>query len=157
MLDHIKSLTDEEKNLVLHAPMYVSILIAGADGDINTDEKNRVLELIHTKTFSERYELRDLYQTLDINAADELRRMIASLPDETVERNQLLSDMIARLNHIFPRLERTFAIQLYNSLRQFASYVANADGGWWGVAAVNEAERAFVKLPMLNDPSKQEE
>jgi hypothetical protein len=154
MLNHILNLSEEEKGLILNAPFYVSLLIAGADGQIDSDEKNRVLELIHTKTFSERYELREMYKTLDHNAAEEMRKMIAALPENTEERSQFLSDMLARLNPIFPKLDQAFAISLYENLRQFAHYVATADGGWWGVGAMGSAEKALVKLPMLNNPAE---
>jgi hypothetical protein len=157
MLNHIQNLSDEEKVLILNAPLYVSLLIAGADGHIDSDEKNRTLELIHTKTFSERYELRELYKTLDHNAAEEMRKMIAALPENTEERNNYLSDMLSKLNVVFPKLDSAFAISLYENLRQFAHYVATADGGWWGVGAIGAAEKAFVKLPMLNNPAESAE
>ena len=154
MLNHIQNLTEEEKELILNAPLFVSLLIAGADGNIDSDEKNRALELIHTKTFSERYELREMYKTLDRNAADEMRDMLAALPENTEERNQHLSDMLSRLNDIFPKLDASFAISLYENLRQFAHYVATAEGGWWGVGSIGTAEKVFVKLPMLNNPAE---
>ncbi len=153
MLDYIKLLSEEEKQIVLLSPVYVSLLIAGADGHFDSDEKKRILELIHIKTFSERYELTMLYTELETEANLQLRNMIASLPEDTQERNQLLSDLIARLNTILPKMEPIFAIQLYDSLRQFAHYIANADGGWWGISAIGAAEREFVKLPMLDKPA----
>lgn len=157
MLEHINNLTQEEKNIILHSPMYVSVLIAGADGEVNDTEKKRILELIHTKTFSEKYELRELYQTLDHDAANELREMIASLPEDREERNQYLSDTLARLNRIFPKLEHRFQVQLYKSLRQFAHYIANAEGGFWAVGAVKNAENGYIKLPMINNPEESED
>jgi hypothetical protein len=156
MLDHIKSLKEEEKNLILHAPMYVSILIAGADGDVDEVEKKRILELIHTKTFSEKYELRELYRTLDHDAANELRMMIATLPQDRDQRNTHLTQLLSQLNHIMPKLEKPFAIQLYHSLRQFAHYVATAEGGFWGVNTMTPAEKLLVHLPMIHNPEHEE-
>lgn len=156
MLNHLTTLSQAEKDLVLHAPLYVSLLIAGADGDINNHEKERILELIHTKTFSERYELREMYKEIDHDAASEMRRMIAELPESTEERNSLLSNKIAGLNSVFNKVDHGFAVQLYNSLRQFAAYVATADGGWWGIGSVTQAEKDLAKLPMLNNPVNQE-
>lgn len=156
MLEHITNLSQEEKNLILHAPMYVSVLIAGADGEINETEKHRILELIHTKTFSEKYELRELYQTLDSGAQLELRELIAALPEDRDERNQYLSDMLARLNTVLPKLEHRFQLHFYKSLRQFAHYIATADGGFWGVGTVKYSEAEYVKLPMIHNPGEQE-
>lgn len=157
MLEHINTLTDQEKDIIIHSPMYVSVLIAGADGDITDGEKHRILELIHTKTFSEKYELKELYQTLDHDAGHELRQLLAELPEDKDERSRILSDKLARLNQIMPKLEHRFQIHLYKSLRQFAHYIAHADGGFWGVGAVKHSENEFLKLPMIQDPEEAED
>ena len=156
MLEHIQNLTTEEKNIILHSPMYVSILIAGADGEIHDAEKKRILELIHTKVFSEKYELRELYKTLDEQAADELRHVIAELPEDTEQRTEKLTNLLSRLNKIFPKLEHRFQVQLYKSLKQFAHYIAHAEGGFWGVGAIGHNQKELVKLSMINDPENQE-
>ncbi|MBS3914946.1 MAG: hypothetical protein KG003_10625 [Bacteroidetes bacterium] len=157
MLEHINNLKDEEKDIIIHSPLYVSLLIAGADGEVNDTEKKRILELIHTKTFSEKYELRDLYKTLDHDAAHELRELISVLPQEKSERNEFLIQKLSRLNHIFPKLEHRFQVQLYKSLRQFAHYIAHAEGGFWSVGAVKHAEQEYLKLPMIHDPEEDSE
>lgn len=154
MLEHINNLTDEEKNIIIHSPMYVSVLIAGADGEVNDTEKKRILELIHTKTFSEKYELKELYKTLDHDAAHELRELIAALPEEKVARNQYLVELLSRLNAIMPKLEHRFQVHLYKSLRQFAHYIAHAEGGFWRVGAVKHAEQEYLKLPMIHNPEE---
>jgi hypothetical protein len=157
MIEQIQHLNQEEQELVLQAPLYVSLLIAGADGDFNSEEKKRIVQLVHTKTFSERYELRELYRSLADDVEVQLRQMIAGLPDDTEERQQLLSDLLARLNPVFPKLEKTFARNLYKSLRQFAHFVANAEGGFWKISAVNQAEREWINLPMLQEPGVADE
>jgi len=157
MLDHIHHLSEEEKNLVLQAPVYVSLLIAGADGHIQQEEQKRILELVHTKTFSEHYELRELYATLNHDLAEHLRQMMAALPEDTNERQAMLSGLLGRLNHIFPQLEKHFARRLYKNLREFAHYIAHADGGFWGISAVSDAEQQWIKLPMLEEPFKDQD
>ncbi|NBP06248.1 MAG: hypothetical protein EBV15_08545 [Bacteroidetes bacterium] len=154
MLDFIKHLSADEQQIVAQSPMYVSLLIAGSDGNFDTDEKKRIVELIHIKTFTERFELQTLYKQLSINSEENIRNMISSLPENTDERNQLLSDLIARLNDIFPKLDSNIATQLYSSLRQFAVYISTADGGWWGISSVSDSEKNYVKLPMLNSPAQ---
>ncbi|MBM3919907.1 MAG: hypothetical protein FJ347_01615 [Sphingomonadales bacterium] len=152
MLYFIKHLTADEQQIVTNSPLYVSLLIAGADGNFDTDEKKRIVELVHIKTFTERFELQNLYKNLNNDSEEQIRNMISSLPENTDERNTILSELIARLNDIFPKLDASFSVQLYSSLRQFAVYISTADGGWWGISAVSDAEKAFVKLPMLNPP-----
>jgi len=152
MLNFIKHLTADEQQIVTQSPIYVSLLIAGSDGHFDTDEKKRMVELIHTKTFSEKFELQTLYKQLEVNAEEQIREMIASLPENLEERTKILSDQISRLNDIFPKMEFSIAHQLYESLKQFAVYIATADGGWWGMSPISTAEKTYIKLPMLNAP-----
>ncbi len=157
MFEHIKSLSEDEKELVLNAPFYVSALIAGADGDISNAETKRIAELIHIKTFSEKYELRELYKTLDHDVAQEFRKLLATMPEGRTERNEFLVDKLTRLNKVFPKLEPYFAVRLYKNLREFADYVGHVDGGFWGIGSMTTIERGYVKLPMLQDPADRTE
>lgn len=154
MKKHIEHLTAEEQDLLVHAPMYVSVLIAAADGDVKDVEKARILELVHIKSFSEHHGLQEIYQSLDVDTADALRKLIVSLPDETTERNNMLVDLLTGLNKIYPKLDYGFAAHYHKSLREFAHYVATADGGFWGVGSITAAEKEFVKLPFLQEPEE---
>lgn len=156
MLEHIHNLKPEEKDLIIHSPLYVSLLIAGADGEIHDAEKQRTLELIHTKTFSEKYELKELYATLEHDAEADMRRLIAELPTDKMERINALTAKLEQLNHIMPKLEHRFQVHLYKSLRQFAHYISNADGGFWGIGSKTHLEKDLVKLPMINNPEQEQ-
>lgn len=156
MLEHIHNLKPEEKDLIIHSPLYVSVLIAGADGEIHDAEKQRTLQLIHTKTFSEKYDLKELYKTLDHDADTELRRLIAELPADRDARIQAVTAQLEKLNHIMPKLEHRFQIHLYKSLRQFAHYISHAEGGFWGIGTKTHLEADLVKLPMINNPEEQQ-
>lgn len=153
MLEHIQNLSEKEKDLIIHSPMYVSLLIAGADGEIHDAEKHRMLQLIHTKTFSEKYDLRELYKTLDHDAEHELRKIVATLPSDKKERTEMLTGILSGLNSILPKLEHQFQVHLYKSLKQFAHYISHAEGGFWKVGAVNHLQQELMKLPMIKDPS----
>ena len=151
---HINHLSAKEQHLMIHAPLYVSVLIAEADGDIKNKEKARIVELVHIKSFSEHHGLNELYKELDHDVAEELRTLIASLPDDRYEREVALVDLISGLNHILPKCKYSFASHYYKSLREFAHYIATFEGGFWGIGAITKAEAKFVKLPMINEPQE---
>jgi hypothetical protein len=153
---HIAHLSDEEKELVKFSPLYVSALIAGADGDFSTDEKKRTFELVHVKTYSAKFGLKSIYQDLDETVEEDLRKLIAILPQDQEERNAWLVNKIAGLNPIFDKVSYTFAHNLYRSLREFAHYVANVDGGFWGIGSVKAVEEVYIKLDMLVEPTKKD-
>ena len=156
MSNHIAHLSESEKELVRLSPLYVSALIAGADGDFSSDEKQRVFELVHIKTYSEKFGLKDLYTDLDANVEQDLRTLIAQLPEAQVERNDYLVEKITALNPILEKVEYSYSHSLYRSLREFAHYIANVDGGFWGMGSVSKAEEEFLTLDMLNEPQKPE-
>ncbi len=157
MLEFLNPLNPEEKHLLLEAPLYVSALIAGADGHINSEEKRRTLELVHTKTFSEKFGVRDIYRELDLHTSEHFDRLVNGLPEETTERQEFLSEKLAGLNTVLGKLNYSFAHRYYKSLREFAFYIATAEGGFWGINSVNNAEGHWVKLPMISEPQHNEE
>ncbi len=154
MLKHTENLNEQEREIVVNSPLYVSALIAGADGDFSSDELKRTYELVHIKTFSEKFGLKDLYASLEPEMEDKMREMIANLPQEQAERNAFLTGKLQQLNTILAKMEYSFAHSLWRSLREFAHYIANADGGFWSMGSVSSEEQVFVKLEMLAEPQK---
>ena len=156
MLDNLTQLEKEEKDLLIVAPNLVSALIGGADGNFSDDEIERAAEVIHIKTFSEKHEhIREIYDLLDHeDTKKDFVALMVSLPKNTEERNNYLVGRLTGLNNILPKLSYSFAIRYYKSLRQIAHLIANADGGFWGIGSVHEAEKVFIKLPMINEPVK---
>lgn len=158
MLNNLTQLSKEERDLLIVAPSLVAALIGGADGEFSDDEIERAAELIHIKTFSEKHEhVREIYELLaHENTEADLINLMLSLPKSTQERNNYLSNRLAQLNDILPKLRYSFSLRFYKSLRQIAHLVATVDGGFWGVGAIHHEEEKFIKLPMINEPVKQE-
>jgi hypothetical protein len=77
--------------------------------------------------------------------------LIDALPKATSERNDVLIQKLSGLNDIFPKLDSTFAFDLYNSLRELAYYVSTASESEM-TGFQNELEKEVAKLPFLNAP-----
>ena len=132
----------------------VAILIAGADKNIDTAEKEKTMTLIHTKTFSEHHELADnIYKALDENAEERWNNVALGLSSNPKFRTPEIQDRLAELNSILPKLSLGFAIEYYNSLKDFAVYVANASGGIFGIGSISDKEKELLDLKMINKPS----
>jgi len=97
-----------------------------------------------------------LYTNLDANVEEDLRIIIASLPEAQEERNEYLVKKISALNPILEKVAYSYSHSLYRSLKEFAHYIANVDGGFWGMGSVKQSEEAFLTLDMLNEPQKPE-
>ena|SRR5690606_41613550 len=152
MLYQLEKLNEEEKELVLNAPAYITILIAGADNDITEAEIRRSLQLVHVKTYSESLEIRDLYQEIDHDFESRLNNLIDELPKTLEEREKVLIEELSKLNRIFHLIDERLSHKYYLSLLSFSAYIARAAGGVFGIDRVSFREEKFVHLPMIEDP-----
>lgn len=154
MINQLHSLKEDEKKTILDAPLLVAILIAGVDKNIDKEEKERTMKLIHTKTFSEHNEIADnIYKALDQNAEERWNNVAMSLSADPKYRTPEIIERLSKLNTILPKLNTGFAVEYYDSLRDFAVYVARASGGILGIAKINDKERELLHLDFINKPS----
>ena len=152
MLYHISKLHQDEQELIKKAPLLVSILVAGADGEVDPEEINKSVSLIHTKSFSETSEIRHLYRELDHDVETTLMKMLQELPADLTEREAVITEQLIALNSVVAKLEPQIASDFYKSLRSFALRVAQTSGGIFGMGQINYHEKEIVKLPMLQLP-----
>ncbi|MFT5641934.1 MAG: tellurite resistance protein, partial [Cyclobacteriaceae bacterium] len=62
MLKEFENLREDEIDVLLKAPVYVAILIAGADGNIDKSERKEAIEIAHSKQSRAREQLVDYYK-----------------------------------------------------------------------------------------------
>ena len=152
MLYQLQNLSAEEQTLVQRSPIWVTLLIACADYDIKEEEIDRAKEIIHIKSFAVQNDLKNLYKNLDEHVDEEIDFALKSLSADGAERMLFLEQHIAKLNDIFPKLDHTYAKQLYNSLVSLATSVARAEGGLFGIRKIGQDEAKYIHLPMLQKP-----
>ncbi len=151
MLSKIEHLSNSEKHLILNAPVLVSALVAGADGEFYASEIKEAVKIIHIKTYSETRDVSGVYKATDGHTEEAIDLLIDNLPESTEERNEMLISQLKGLNDIFPKLDETFAADLYSSLKELAYYVSNA--GNLGVGMRSDQEKEMAKLSFLNNPA----
>jgi len=152
MLYQLQKLSSEEQNSIRQSPIWVTLLVACADHDIQESEIDRAKEIIHIKSYALQNDLRDLYKELDADIDSLIDETLKSIPAEGTKRIIYLEDKIKELNAIFTKLDETFTKQLYASLKSLALAVAQSDGGFFGIGRISEEEEKFISLPMLNKP-----
>ena len=157
MLFQLRNLSENEKDAVLSAPIYIGLLVGGADGELSEPELDRLVKVIEVKTFSEGNDVQNIYEAIEEFSQDQVsayvQKKIAQLPSDMGEREAELVSRLSRLNNILPKLNKTYARQYYNSLKDIAVSVANADGGFFGIAAISHEEKEFISLPMIEAPA----
>lgn len=153
MIPEFSELNQEEKDLIYALPIYVAVLIAGADGTIDSNEIKKAVSLSGLQTMKARKELIEYYRIVNTDYEDKLKMTIANLPAGSKEREKLLIEEISKVNAVFPKIESSFAIKLYASLKEIAKHIAEASGGVFGYMSVGYEESKLIDLKMIKKPT----
>ncbi|GAA0894795.1 hypothetical protein GCM10009122_44760 [Fulvivirga kasyanovii] len=154
MIEEFKNLTQEEVEVMYKVPVLVSILIAGADNDIDRSEIRQAVSLSKTKQTKAREDLIDYYKEAGKDFEDKMKVMIQQYPARSEERNPLIIAELEKLNSILPKLNNNFAQEFYGSIKDIAKKIAESSGGLLGYMAVGYEESKLIALDMIKDPAK---
>jgi len=154
MIPELEHLRDDEIEALRKGPLLVSILIAGTDGNIDKNEVKQAISVAHSKKTRAREGLIEFYKKVARDFENELHLLIKELPKTAVESNPIIIRYLKKLNRIIVKLDKSFAINYYGSLKDMAKKVAEASGGIMGYLIVSYEEAKLLELNMIKDPSK---
>lgn len=154
MIPEFNRLSTEETDLMFKAPFLIIILIAGADNKIDKHEMKQAISISKLKLKRARRELVEYYNIVGQDFEDKLKIFIHDLPKDTGERNEEISKELAKLNDIFPKLDKKFAVNFYESMKDIAVKIAESSGGVFGFMSVGYEESKMIDLKMIREPSK---
>ncbi|MEL6135281.1 MAG: hypothetical protein AAFR59_18140 [Bacteroidota bacterium] len=140
-------LTEQEQNQLLLAPSMVTVLVAGADQNIDKKEKDWATKLVQFRTFTSHTKLHDYYEAVDARFSQDLESLTANWNAETTETH--LTTELGKVGEILPKIDASIASELRDSLRSLAGHVAKASGGFLGMGGVDGDEARIMKLEML--------
>jgi hypothetical protein len=153
MINYLDPLNEEEKLFLQKTPVLVSILIAGADNKIDKSEIKEALRISRYKPIKARILLKDFYSSIGDEFEFNLIEEIASLPREARKRTPLILEELKKLNIILPKLDRKFAIQFYESMKDIAKKIAKSSGGVLGYISVDYEESKLMELKVIKNPA----
>ncbi|HTF19806.1 MAG TPA: hypothetical protein VK658_17160 [Chryseolinea sp.] len=151
MIREFEKLTDSEIDLMLKAPVLVCILIAGADGNIDKKEIKEAITLTQKKTSDT---LAAYLHEVSQDFEDKLKVVIQSYPHMPAERGAAIMKELGQLDAVFVKMDRNFAAQIYQMLKQLAAKIASSSGGIWGMNTVTDEEAKYLELSVIQDPMK---
>src|SRR5258708_5580170 len=154
MIPEFSKLSDNEMELMFRAPILACILIAGADGEIDRNEIQGAIEVARKKQKRSQANLLEFYRYVGEDFEDKLKVVIQSYPLEATQRIPLIIEELTQLNEILPKLDKTFALAFYNSIKEIALKIAESSGGLLGMNKIGEEEARYVGLSMIKDPSR---
>lgn len=157
MIDLFQKFNEGQAELLVDAIPLITILIAGADGNIDDDEKSWGAKLTKIRSFAHPDLLNDYYQKVGATYTDKMESYIKSLPSDVDARTAAISEKLAGLNGMLAQLEQADAYTIYKSFTTFAEHVAKASGGFLRIGAISKAESKLMGLPMITAIEKPEE
>lgn len=153
MIAPFKKLNPDEVKLMKEAPALVTILIAGADENIEKKETDWATKVTqYRKATSKIASLKDYYTVIGKDFQATLSHLLETLPSNARERNNMISDELARLNSILPKLSKEFAMHFYHDLKSLAESIAKSAGGMMGIGSISREEEKWVQLDMIRRP-----
>ncbi|MEQ9403785.1 MAG: hypothetical protein RIM99_09385 [Cyclobacteriaceae bacterium] len=154
MIPEFESLREDEVEVIVKAPVYVAILIAGADGNIDKSERKEAINVARNKQSRSREQLAEFYKIVGEAFEDNFNSLIDELPSGTEERISAITKELRKLNFILPKVDKNFSIKFHASLKELAKKIAESSGGVLGYLSVGYEEAKLMELKMINDPSK---
>jgi hypothetical protein len=152
MVPELKKLSNEELEMLIKAPLLVSILIAGADGQIDRSEIKGAITTSQKKTQSNS-SLKAFYESVSEDFEDKLKVLIQGYPSAPEARCTQIANELTLLNPIFNKVEARFSTEIYNSLKSLALNIAKSSGGLFGfTSSIGPEEAKYVELPMITPP-----
>ena len=153
MIPEFEKLSEAEIELINKVPAMVTILIAGADEEISKSELQKAVSLTKIKQSKARKELLSYYQQIGPKFEDTLNGLLASYPESPETRSKMVVEDLKRLNEVLPKLDKAWAIQFVESMKEIAKKVAESAGGVFGYLSIGYEESKLIDLKMINKPA----
>lgn len=148
-IEGFQSLSKEEIDALVEAPALITVLVGGADGELDSEERTWSERLLRSRTYNNPKDLNEFYRVVVEGFWVKVQSEIAHLPADVKTRNSELSDRLAKLNPILAKLDVELAADLYRGFVGLAEETAKASGGFLRIGAVGAEESKWIKLSML--------
>jgi|SRR5579863_2677150 len=126
MIPQFEKLTLHEQELLIKAPVLLSVLASCSERGINQKQKADAIKLAHIKTFTAVPELQPYFKEVEINFKEYFEKAAEQYyPFDDVHRN-LLKMEIKKNQKIISRLNPAYAVALNKSLERYEIHVKRA-------------------------------
>lgn len=153
MIPELKNLSESEIDLLKKIPAMVTILIAGADEEISKSELREAINLTKIKQSKARKDLLSYYKEIAPDFEKSLNQLLNSYPKEAEIRSKQIIEEIERLNDILKKVDRNWAHQFVDSMKDIAKKVAESAGGVFGYLSIGYEESKLIDLKMIKVPN----
>jgi hypothetical protein len=145
----LEHLSEEQRSLVFRTPALLSVLVAGADHDIDQKEIVHAIKAVHYRSLLENDFLQEYYRAIEERFEHETYHIIQKFEGQPEEREAYIVEELTGLNDILPKIERRYAAILLENWKSLAKSVAKSAGGFLGFETISLAESHFIDLKMI--------
>lgn len=157
MLKEFSNLTPAEQQAMFDAIPLITILVAGADGDIDEVELAEAQRLADIRSYDSHGRLLAFYENIEKDLPARIQALGSELPAPVAARQEAIAVRLSALNPILSRMALPFGYLYYKSFVSFAQFVAEAHGGFLRFMTVSGEEAKVMTLPMLTPIAKPNE
>jgi len=125
-METIKVLCDQEKEMLLKFPAYISLLAANSDNKLDATEKKSAIKFVHIKTFSCNPLLTEFYREADQAFKNNITQLDIELPKGKISRETAIKAELVKIEKIVMKMGKDYALVMHNSMRTFKEHVSKA-------------------------------
>lgn len=157
MITQFEPLTQDEREQMYDAIPLITLLVSYADGEMDDKERSWAEKITEIRSYANHETLIPYYETVGVQYQEKLDHLSKSLPSDNEQRLAEISNKLAGLNEILPKLDQVFAYRFYKDLMSFAKHVAKGSGGFLGWSSISKAEKDVIGLNMIDPVVLEEE
>jgi hypothetical protein len=126
MIAQFEKLTPQEQELLIKAPVLLSVLASCSENAINKTQKSDAIKLAHIKTFTAVVELQPYFKEVEKNFKEHFEQIAKQYyPFDDIHRNLLKSE-IKNIEKIIAKLNPSYGKALSKSLERYTIHVKRA-------------------------------
>ena len=123
MIKQFENLAMEEQELLLKAPVLVSVLASCSFNNVNEIQKADAIKLAHLKTFTATPLLIPYYEVVEKDFEQQFDAVVKKYFPFDEPKRKALKNEVERVNTVMLKLDGDYADTLHKSLDQYASHV----------------------------------
>lgn len=123
-MNPIEKISTEEYEALLKFPVYVSLLAATSDSNLDEAAKKSAIKFSHIKTYSCDPLLTSFYEAADKVFEKSMFQLDKDLPLNNEERVAAIKEELSNLENIVSKLGTEYATVMHRSMESFKHYVS---------------------------------
>lgn len=150
MIYHFEAVNHEEYGKLKDAIALITVLVAGADENIDHEETEWAEKLTKIRSYANDDTLHEFYKDVGVTFHGDLEQHILSLPADGDKRREHIEGLLAQLNPVLAKLPNKIGAALYESYTSFAKHVAKSSGGFLGFGSISANEHKVIGLDVID-------